>query len=154
MVVTMKYGIVLLVLQCGIVVSGCHIHCRCIPFSLWYKVAPSSHAYSIKCRFTEGGFTEKSLLQSVDRSYVDKFFRFSPHHARRLLQAASYVFSVNVQKIKHLQISKFYDYIWNQRGTWIKMSTNKPMFGPVVLEIIYGISISTSSSHHSKPVVS
>ncbi len=45
-----------------------------------------------------------------------------------------------VQKIvKKLKMVKYHVYIWNHHGNSIKMSTNKPMFGIVVLEIPCGI---------------
>ncbi len=39
----------------------------------------------------------------------------------------------------------FYDHIWNQHGKSIKMNTNKPMFGQVVLEISSLITDSTDT---------
>ncbi len=36
----------------------------------------------------------------------------------------------------------FYVHIWHKEGKCFKMNTNKPMFGPVVLRIACGISIS------------
>ena len=45
------------------------------------------------------------------------------------------------QKIgKNSQIVKHCIHIWNQHAKCIKMNTNKPMFGPVVLEIACDIS--------------
>ncbi len=39
------------------------------------------------------------------------------------------------QKIcKNVRIVKKCAHIWNQLGNWSKMSTNKPMFGPMILE--------------------
>ena len=34
---------------------------------------------------------------------------------------------------------KYYAHIWNQHQKCIRMSTNKPMFGPVVFETPYAI---------------
>ena len=42
---------------------------------------------------------------------------------------------------KKIKIVKSGAYIWNQHGKYIKMSTNKPIFDPVVLEIAYDIFI-------------
>ena len=42
----------------------------------------------------------------------------------------------DVHKIsKNFQIVQFQVHIWNEHVKCIKMSTNKPVFGPVVLEI-------------------
>ena len=38
--------------------------------------------------------------------------------------------------------------IWYQHGKCIRMSTNKPIFGPVVLEIAWDIFINKTSSFH------
>ncbi len=43
--------------------------------------------------------------------------------------------------LKNFRIVKYCAHIWNQHEKWIKTSTNKPMFGPVVLEIACGIFI-------------
>ena len=55
------------------------------------------------------------------------------------LSSASNTFSFClffVKKIfKNFGILKDYGHIWNQHGKYIKMSTNMPQFGPVVLEI-------------------
>ncbi len=48
-------------------------------------------------------------------------------------------FSENFQKC--LRIVKYCGHIWNEHGKCIKMSTNMPMFGPVVLKTIYDIFI-------------
>ncbi len=57
------------------------------------------------------------------------------------------------KKSKILRIVKYYAHIWNQNDKWITMSTNKSIFGPVVLEIACGILLSNVSSFHCKPVV-
>ncbi len=43
----------------------------------------------------------------------------------------------------------FHVHIWNQHEKYIKMDTNKPMFGPVVLEIACDIFVNKPSSYHS-----
>ncbi len=49
---------------------------------------------------------------------------------------------------KKIQIIKFHVYIWNQQRICIKMSTNKPMFGPVVLEISCRVHMNQTFSPH------
>ncbi len=59
------------------------------------------------------------------------------------IPSATVIFSQNFQKmsefLKTIRNFKNYARIWNQHGKCIKMSTNKPMFGPAVLEITFGI---------------
>ena len=49
----------------------------------------------------------------------------------------TYIFSEIFRNfVKNVKIVTFHAHIWNQHEKCIKMSTNKPMFGPVVLEIV------------------
>ncbi len=53
------------------------------------------------------------------------------------------------QKIfKNFRIVKYCIHIWHKHGKCIKMNTNKPMFGPVVLEIACDIFINKTSCFH------
>ncbi len=45
------------------------------------------------------------------------------------------LFSKEKRKENETEIA-YYTHIWNEHGKCITMSTNKPMFGPVVLEIV------------------
>ncbi len=58
-----------------------------------------------------------------------------------------------IKKFKKFRIVKFHDHIWYQHEECIKMSTNKPMFGLVVLEIACDIVIKSDIPGPLKPVV-
>ena len=54
---------------------------------------------------------------------------------------------------KKFRILKFHGCIWNQHGKCIKMNTNKPMFGPVVLEITHGSVINSIMTMMTVPIL-
>ncbi len=118
----------------------CHLGAHCIMFPV-YKKSKWRARYHFLCR------KQLSLILSPHKSTcpfihpsMDNTF-----HAHTQWQASSISFFF----ITKFSIVKYDAHVWNRHGNYIKVSSNMPRLGPLVLEIACGIFLNRHSILYS-----